>query len=209
MERYAAGDEAAFEMLFERYERRAYGFFLKRTGSPERSQDLYQEVFLRIHRARQRYDSSRLFAPWFFQIASRLLVDDHRRAFRRHEAALGQWEPGGEDPGGETILAGREEAAWLLGLLSPEERYVVFSAKVGEVGYAELARRLGKSAEAVKKMASRAMQRLRAAGPPVPARSCHSAGCPRVAEGIGRRRDRTVIRNITSQPEGRGRGEPE
>lgn len=168
MERYAAGDEAAFGTLFACYEQRAYGFFLKRTGSPERSQDLYQELFLRIHRARQRYDPSRPFAPWLFQIASRLLIDDQRRAFRRHEVAFGESEPAGEDPGGEAALAGREEAARLLGVLSPEERHVIFSAKVGQVDYAELARQLDKSADAVRKMASRAMQRLRASAPPAP-----------------------------------------
>jgi len=169
MERYAAGDEEAFDALFCRYERRAYGFFLKRTGSAERSQDLYQELFLRIHRSRHRYDWPRPFAPWFFQIASRILIDDHRRAFRHHECPLGGWEPGEGEPGIEGALAGREEVAQVLGLLSPEERYVVVSAKVGDVGYAELARHLGKSGDAVKKMASRAMRRMRATAPPVPA----------------------------------------
>lgn len=161
MARYADGDASAFEELFCRYERRAYVFFLKRTGSPERSQDLYQELFLRIHRARERYDPSRPFTPWFFQIAKRLLVDDHRRAFRSHEVPIGEREPGSARPGGEATVADREEVAQLLAELSPEERYVVLSAKVEGIGYPELAEHLGKSVDAVKKMASRAILRLR------------------------------------------------
>lgn len=47
---------------------------LKRTSSPQRAEDLYQELFLRIHRARDQFDSSRAFTPWFFQIAHRLLI---------------------------------------------------------------------------------------------------------------------------------------
>lgn len=162
MARYADGDARAFEELFQRYEPRAYAFFLKRTGSRERSQDLYQELFLRIHRARDRYDSSRPFSPWFFQIAHRLLVDDYRRAFRSHEVPIEEREPQTESPGSEVLVADREQVAQLLDALSPEERYVVLSAKVEGIGYSELAEQLGKSVDAVKKMASRAIQRLRA-----------------------------------------------
>jgi len=166
MARYARGDADAFDDLFRRYEPRAYAFFLRRTGSRERSQDLFQQLFLRIHRARDRYDPSRPFSPWFFQIANRLLVDDHRRAFRSHEVPIGEREPRAEQCGAEAHLAHHEDAARLLGALSPEERYVVLSAKVEGIGYAELAEHLGKSADAVKKMASRALQRLRTAESP-------------------------------------------
>lgn len=162
MERYADGDEGAFDELFRRYEPRAYAFFLRRTASPERAQDLYQELFLRIHRARDRYDPGRPFSPWFFQIAARLLVDDHRRAFRNHEVSFEGREPRVTGSDSEDALANREELAQVLDGLTPEERYVVLSSKVEGVEYPELARQLGKSADAVKKMASRALLRLRA-----------------------------------------------
>lgn len=166
MARYADGDGEAFEALFRRYERKAYAFFLRRTGSPERAQDLYQELFLRIHRARDRFDSSRPFTPWFFQIANRLLVDDHRRAFRSHEVPIEDREFRASQPASEATVADREQVDQLLEALSPEERYVVLSAKVEGIGYSELAEQLGKSVDAVKKMASRAVGRLREAGLP-------------------------------------------
>lgn len=166
MARYAAGDVEAFEALFQRYEPRAYVFFLRRTGCAERAQDLYQELFLRIHRARGRYDPSQPFTPWFFRIANRLLVDDYRRAYRNHEVPLEGPEPRAARPGSEDVVADREHAAQLLDALSPEERYVVLSAKVEGIDYSELAEHLGKSVGAVKKMASRAIQRLRATAPP-------------------------------------------
>lgn len=163
MARYAAGNSRAFEELFRRYEPRAYVFFLRRTGSPQRAEDLYQELFLRIHRARDRYDPARPFTPWFFQIANRLLVDDHRRAFRSHEMLIDAREPCAERPGADAQLADHQQVDRLLNALSPEERYVVLSAKVEGVGYPELAEHLGRSVDAVKKMASRAILRLRAA----------------------------------------------
>lgn len=161
MARYAGGDGEAFNELFERYEPRAYVFFVKRTRSRQRAEDLYQELFLRIHRARDRYDSARAFSPWFFQIANRLLIDDRRRAFRSHEVQIHDWEPCSDQPAVDVQAADREQADQLLHTLSLEERYVLLSAKVEGIDYPELAKRLGKSVDAVKKMASRTIQRLR------------------------------------------------
>ncbi len=59
-------------------------------------------------------------------------------------------------------MADREHLAQVLAVLSSDERYVLVSAKGEGIGYAELAVALGKSVDAVKKLASRAMQRLRA-----------------------------------------------
>jgi len=161
MARYVEGDTKAFEALFQRYEQRAYAFFLKRTGARHRAEDLYQELFLRIHRSRDRYDPSRPFSPWLFQIAHNLLVDDSRRAFRGHEVSIEGHEAGSRRSDREAEIAAIEEAAHLIASLSPEERYVVLSTRLEGIGHAELAGRLGKSEGAVKKMASRAVRRLR------------------------------------------------
>ena len=167
MARYADGDVESFGELFRRYEPRIYAFFLRRTGSDERAEDLYQELFLRVHRARDSYDPGRPFAPWLFQIAHRLLVDDRRRAYRSHEIPIENREPREGSPGSEERLADRERLRTVLDALSADERYVLVSSKLEGIGYAELAVRLGKSADAVKKMASRATRRLRAAIGPV------------------------------------------
>jgi RNA polymerase sigma-70 factor (ECF subfamily) len=162
MARYAWGDAEAFDELFRRYEPRAYAYFLTRTRSPQRAEDLYQELFLRIHRAREEFDSSRAFTPWFFQIANRLLIDDHRRAYRGREVPAGYHEASTPEPTSETRTGDREAVDLLLDKLSPEERFVVLAAKVAGIGYPELADHLGKSVDAVKKTASRAIQRMRA-----------------------------------------------
>ena len=161
MDLYARGDGLAFDELFARYQQRAYAFFLRRTRSEDRAAELYQELFLRLHCAREGYDPGRPFAPWFFQIASRLLVDDHRRAFRNHEVPLGDRDPGSARPDSEEVVGDREHFERLLLGLSPEERYAVWSARVLGIDYAELAQHLDKSVDAVKKMVSRAIQRAR------------------------------------------------
>jgi RNA polymerase sigma-70 factor (ECF subfamily) len=161
MARYADGGLEAFEELFARYQPRAYGFFLRRTASPDRAQDLYQELFLRVHRARNRYDPERPFAGWFFQIANRLLVDDWRRAFRSHEVPIENREIRAAGLDSEECAAQREHCRQTLEALSPDERYVLVSARVEGLSYSEISEYLGKSVDAIKKLASRATIRLR------------------------------------------------
>lgn len=164
MARYADGDPMAFATLFSRYERRVFVFFRRRTGSSERAQDLYQELFLRIHRAREGFDPNGLFAPWLFQIAQRLLIDDRRRAYRSREIALADHEPAAQAPSGEQGLAQREALGHALASLSSEEQQFVIGAKLIGIDYAELAVARGKSVEAVRQIVSRALRRLRAEG---------------------------------------------
>jgi RNA polymerase sigma-70 factor (ECF subfamily) len=167
MSAYARGDGAAFSELFKRYESRAERFFGRRARSEHDVADLYQELFLRLHRARSTYDTSRPFAPWFFQIARRLLVDARRRAaVRVHEVPLVEEHPqaSGVNARIEERISARQHAHGLLARLSSIESYVLVAAKVEGRGYAEIARELGKSVVAIKKVASRAMTRMRAAG---------------------------------------------
>jgi RNA polymerase sigma-70 factor (ECF subfamily) len=171
MAEYAAGKVEAFDELFLRYEHAAYAFFVKRVGSQDRAQDLYQELFLRVHRGRHAYDPCRPFTPWFFQIAHRLLVDDFRRAFRHYEAPLGNIVDSA--PGGEQSLPIQGDLEQLMSGLSSEEQYVLHAAKLAGSEYREIAADLGKSVDAIKKMASRAMQKLRSRadrGATIPAR---------------------------------------
>jgi DNA-directed RNA polymerase specialized sigma24 family protein len=71
--------------------------------------------------------------------------------------------PAPPECGPESRVAAAEQASAVLGQLSGVERYVLLSAKVDGREYAELAGELGRSVAAIKKLASRAMRRLRAA----------------------------------------------
>jgi len=170
MERYVGGDATAFDELFRRYEPRAFSYFFRRTGSRDRAQDLYQDLFLRIHRARDAYDSRRSFSPWFFQIAHRLLIDDQRRAYRSQELSLEERQPEAAAGtwGQVSAVSERDQLARLLDGLSTNEWHVLVRAKVEGVSYAVIADQLGKSVDAVKQVASRAVRRLRASSAPAP-----------------------------------------
>jgi len=167
MERYALGDQQAFEELFRRYEGRAYAYFLRRTRSPDGARDLYQDLFLRIHRFRARFDPSQRFEPWFFTIASHVFVDHLRQRHGLEEPARDSLADAAGERDGEQRAIARAEAHRILAGLPPEQRVVLVAAKIGGFDYAEIAGELGKTVAAVKQASSRAMRRLRAldAGP--------------------------------------------
>jgi RNA polymerase sigma-70 factor (ECF subfamily) len=160
---YANGSQSAFEELFRRYEGRAYGYFLRRVRCEARARDLYQDLFLRLHRFRHTYDPGRPFEPWFFYIARRVLVDEWRQRHRLAEVGLEEacLESPAADP--ECSAAAVHESERQLERLSPEEARILVDAKVRGLEYAEIAEALSKSVAAVKQTASRSLRRLRLA----------------------------------------------
>lgn len=69
------GDGEAFRELFARWSPRLFSFFLAMNRDMGDAQDLVQETWLRVFRARDRFDTDRPFRPWLFRIASRLQSD--------------------------------------------------------------------------------------------------------------------------------------
>jgi RNA polymerase sigma-70 factor, ECF subfamily len=89
-ELYQKGTEEAFAQIMQRYEPLIKGFLHKRLKDEERVRDLTQDTFLRVHRARDRYDSARKFSTWIYTIASNLLKNEYRNRSRRRETAFSE-----------------------------------------------------------------------------------------------------------------------
>lgn len=82
MLRVRNGDEAAFEMLHDRYQRRVIGFFWGLTRDALLSNELAQDTFLRIWQVRLRYKASGPFAAYVFAIARMIYLEQRRKSFR-------------------------------------------------------------------------------------------------------------------------------
>lgn len=160
---YARGNAEAFDALFSRWENPILGYFLKRARPRDRAIDLFQEVFLRLHRHREQFDPRQPFGPWLWQIARHVWIDDLRRAkgMPLVELDLAAGVPFGDDIEGRAII--RDEIGRLFDLLTPEQRMVTVAAQVHDVGYEEIAHALGKSVAAAKQIGSRTLRRLRLA----------------------------------------------
>ncbi|MDP6933734.1 MAG: RNA polymerase sigma factor [Myxococcota bacterium] len=85
MERIQAGDTAAYRQLFQRYRAPLYGFLVRRVGDREVAGDLFQETFLRVHRASGTWRRGRPVRPWLYSIATNAARDHARRGSRRIE----------------------------------------------------------------------------------------------------------------------------
>jgi len=77
MVRVQAGDPRALAALIERWRNPLYAFLWRRAG--DAADDLFQESWIRVTRARDRFDQSRRFSTWLFQIANNLCRDRARR----------------------------------------------------------------------------------------------------------------------------------
>ena len=83
--RVAHGDETALRELLRRYERPLANFLYRHTGGRD-VEDLYQETWLRVVRHAGRFDATRRFSTWLFQIANNLCRDRWRRLDARRRA---------------------------------------------------------------------------------------------------------------------------
>lgn len=76
---YQSGDYAAFECLYQRHSGRVFQYFKGKVSS-EVAQDLLQETFMKIHRARAQYQTQYPFLPWLFTVARNNLNDFFKSA---------------------------------------------------------------------------------------------------------------------------------
>jgi RNA polymerase sigma-70 factor (ECF subfamily) len=192
MLRVRAGEAGAFEELVERYQHRLVAVMHHLVGNAEEAEDLAQEVFLRVYRARQRYRPRSKFSTWLFTIANNLALNSLRARQRRPVVPLNTHDSGplGPRPAEQLVhdrgtgpvqrVQQQELAALIrraLEGLNERQRMAVVLNKFEDMNYAEIAEVMGLTTKAVKSLLSRARMNLRAAlsgyiymdGEPVPA----------------------------------------
>ena len=76
------GRPAAFHRLYDRYRDRLIHFITRKTGDPDRAQDLVQEAFIRVTRHLHRFDTSKKFSTWVYTIAGNLSKNELRNRSR-------------------------------------------------------------------------------------------------------------------------------
>ena len=108
MLRVSVGEHEAFEQLVERYQDRLIGFFYHLLGDRSIAEDLAQETFLRVYRARERYHASARFSTWLFRIAHNLASNQLRgQSKRKREVSLATQNSGSNVRMQEQVLADR------------------------------------------------------------------------------------------------------
>ncbi len=158
MDRYCAGDRAAFELLFERFSRRLVRFLSGMVG-PTQAKDLTQITFLKVHENRHRYRVGASVASWIFTIARNSALDFLRSAPRRREVYGGESEPAAEGRERDRLRDERVQAA--IAALSDDQRQVIMLHWYGGLTFEEVGQVVGATGAAVRVRAHRAYEKLR------------------------------------------------
>jgi RNA polymerase sigma-70 factor, ECF subfamily len=90
MERYCAGDTEAFHALYRRVAPRLLSYLTRMAGDRSVAEDILQQTFLKVHRARGAYVRGANPVPWIYAIARRSFIDEARRRARARGANLAQ-----------------------------------------------------------------------------------------------------------------------
>jgi RNA polymerase sigma-70 factor (ECF subfamily) len=174
MERLAAGQDAALNDLMERHAPPVFHFLCRMVGNEDDANDLAQETFVRVFRARATFHPSEKFSTWLFTIAANL-ARNHFRWRSRHpnvsletetgesEQTIGSTLPAGDPAPNEQALAAERAAAVraAVGKLPEELREAVVLCEWEELSMADAAKILEATPKAVESRLYRARQILR------------------------------------------------
>jgi RNA polymerase sigma-70 factor (ECF subfamily) len=175
-----AGDAVSFELLLAKYRTPLVHFLGRMVRDPATAEDLAQEVFLRVYRARKKYAPSAKFTTWLFRIATNLALNALRDARHRlREVSLDETSPDDDQPvvdvpdarpGAMEQMLERDRVAFIrqaILALPDKQRAAVVLHKYHEMDYDEIARILDCSESALKSLLFRAYETLRAALAPL------------------------------------------
>lgn len=166
-----AGDERAFESLFERYRAPIGAYVASLVRDAGHAEDITQDVFISALRSLRAGEPPEMFRPWLYEIARNACIDRHRRTLRGEELAGGVGNqlpldrarlvsPTAEQDG---LIEARARFAELCGALldmpAPYRKLLVMREFEGR-SYREIVARSGMSAAAVESALFRARRRL-------------------------------------------------
>jgi RNA polymerase sigma-70 factor (ECF subfamily) len=168
----------AFEELVGAYQHRLINVMQHLVGRADEAEDLAQEVFLRVYRARKNYRARCKFSTWLFTIANNLGLNWLRSRQRKPVVPLPSQDSGPLGPRpAEQLVAARdsppsqrlqqeelaEAVRRALDTLNERQRIAVVLNKFEDMNYAEIAEVMGLTTKAVKSLLNRARTNLRAA----------------------------------------------
>jgi RNA polymerase sigma-70 factor (ECF subfamily) len=138
--RHRRGDPRAFGELVQRYRAPVYGYLVRCGVEPSARDDVFQEIFARVHAAAATYQPDRPLKPWLFTIVANT-VRSHYRKQRVQRLVFAETE-GAAASTTHAQLEARETGAWLedaISALSFAEREVIVLACIEQLQMKEIA----------------------------------------------------------------------
>ncbi len=183
MLRVKAGDDACFAELLDRYRVPVIHFVYRMVQNQHVAEELAQDVFLRVYKARKGYEPSAKFTTWLFRIATHIALNAIRdgRGERAVESLDDEESPALHIQDRRSNIeqdlledARLSEIRRAVQALPAKQRAAVLMHKYQEMDYSQIAQVLGCSESAVKSLLFRAYETLRR-------KLAHFAGLPQTA----------------------------
>lgn len=162
----AEATEASFELFYAATARDLWAYAAATLGDPTLADDIVQETFVRYLRCGVRFADDDHRRAYLFRVASHRMLDERRRAHRRHETRLepasvdGESEPAIERVTNPPASADALDLRAGLSRLSPRERSLLWLAHVEGFSHQEIGARLGTQPGSVRVLLHRARRRL-------------------------------------------------
>ena len=157
------GRVGSLAVLFERHHRGLFNYFYRVTGNREQSEDLTQEVFMRMLKYRESYQPRTSFTAWMYQVARNVGVDTHRKHKREAPWSEDRPEPASRERPADDSIQKEQETALVrraLAALPMEKREVLVLSRYQNLNYEEISRILGCEVGTVKVRVYRALRAL-------------------------------------------------
>lgn len=162
--RIAACDRKAFELLYNRYAARIQAFLNRRLGSSELNEDIVNEVMIVIWQQASEFQPTFRFSTWVFGIARRKALEAYRRTSRVPPEPPSTWTNGCEEEDLEDIALEAERLERIqnaLNRLPPDQRTALTLAFYYNYSQQEIATRTGYPVSTIKSQLRQGLQRLR------------------------------------------------
>jgi len=158
---YQRGDIEAFNCLYDKYKSLVYGYLYKRVNNRTDVDEIFQDVFLRLHKSRSRYKSEFPFKPWLFAVQRNSLIDYFRKKRKEYnDVPLDSLEM-------YSSALQFEDKHSIDGLLPKDaglnknQRQAIVLRYGEDFSFEEIARMLETSSSNARQLVSRALKRLR------------------------------------------------
>ena len=161
-----SGDLDKLGLLYERHKKRLFGFFYNMNNNVSVSEDLVQNVFVRMLKYKHTFTGEGSFMAWMFSTARNVNYDHYKKNKKEaHQTELSSVAFKLEDESGLEAKMDKDEEVTQLGLamrqLTPEKREVLILSKYKGIKFSEIGEILGCSEGAAKVKAHRALNDLR------------------------------------------------
>lgn len=175
MKQYQKGDLSVFAQLFQRYKNGVYNYIYRYVGNKEESEEVFQEVFIKFHRAAPMWQPTAKFSTWLYTIVRNLCIDTHRKKRLRHHLSLDDHEGGensrplyeviaSEEPSPDAKSSDLEIGRVLetaLQQINKDQREVFLMREKAGLKFEEIAQVIGVSVNTVKSRMRYALENLK------------------------------------------------